>query len=402
MTSSPSVRRRVAVLFTALAFIGAACGSDDDSGSPSTAAAPSSTAPSSTSATTTVPAPVTSSGGQPTTTAGDTGPKLPEGIDTPGTLNIAISGGIQSVHVAMFAAIEGKLAEAAEHYGVKVETFLAASGSDASAALAGGSAQICVCGTARSIAAVNSGQDLEAIFNPFVGNGTVLVGAKKYESTIGGDLAGYADKTWAFASEGGTNAVAAQSVAEANGLDWGKINHVTYGDVAAGIPTLQSGRADLMAFDPVSAANAVALGVGYIIANLLDPENPVLDTSSIVSTSVWARGDFVKEYPEFVQVIVTSLVQTLHLLQDNSDSAARILDMLPKDFQDAFDDPAIWEAQWSIVKPAIGGTDGHFTDDNIESALEEAIRAKAITAADDSLRARFHNEFVDTAYEQIG
>ncbi len=400
MTSHRPLRVRAVVLLATFALVGAACGSDDsnDDATTTPVSAASTTEPvNATDPPSTSPTTPTS----PTTEATEA-PVYPDGITTPDTLNISISGGIQATHVAMFAAIEGRLADAADHYGVKIEPFLAASGADAIAALSGGSAQICVCGTVRAIAAIGSGQDLQAIFNPFVGNGTVLVGAKKYETSIGSDIAGYADKTWAFASEGGTNAIAAQSVAESNGLDWDNINYVTYGDVAAGIPTLESGRADLMAFDPVSAANAVRLGIGYIVANLLDPENPLLDTSSIVSTSVWARTDFVDEHPEFTQVIVTALVQTLLELQAESGSSGDILSALPADFQEAFDDPAIWDAQWAIVEPAINGTDGHFTDDNVTSALDEAVRAGAIPAADDSLRARFRNEFVDQAYEQIG
>jgi hypothetical protein len=99
---------------------------------------------------------------------------------------------------------------------------------------------------------------------------------------------------------------------------------------------------------------------------------------------------------------VTAHVEALQTVQANAASSTDILALLPKDFQDAFTDPAVWDAQWQIVRPAIEHNDGLYTPEIVDATLNAALKSGAITEVTDELRARFHNEYVEKAYETLG
>lgn len=325
---------------------------------------------------------------------------LPPNVKAPKSLTISLSGGLQASNAAFFAAEAGPLHDVVTKAGVQLKTVNSESGSQAMASLVGGSADICVCGTNRALAATAAGERLVGIFTPSLGNGTVVVGAKKYEATLGTNVAGYADKTWGYASTGGTNAVGAQALAESAGLTWSKTKQLAYGDIGAAIPTLQSGQAQLLAMDPAAAAKAVTVGVGYVVANLLDPQTMRKVTGDQYATAMWVRPGFLSDHPDFAQAVVTSFVQSLAALQKSS--SAQALAMMPKDFKAANNDPAAWDQLWRLVQPAIAGSDGGFHPSVIESTLKSSKAAGAIKDSTPALRAVFDDALVLKAYTQLG
>jgi ABC-type nitrate/sulfonate/bicarbonate transport system substrate-binding protein len=321
-------------------------------------------------------------------------------MDVPDTLTLSLSGGFQASNSAAFAAVAGPLAQLGKKYGVEVKTINSESGAQAISALLGGSADICVCGTPRALAATASGERLVGVFSPNVGNGTVVIGPKKDQAALGTDVTKYQRATWAYASSGGVNFNAAQAVAASAGLDFASIKQLAFGDVSAAIPTLQSGRAQLMFVDPGSAANAVDLGVGYVVTNLLDPKVMAAVTGASYDTGIWFKPDFVAKYPALVQAVVTSLVESQIKLSKASSTEALAL-MTPA-FQAANKDPKVWEQLWQFVQPSIAAADGGFRPDYVKSTLDGALKAKAIKSVTPELSAAFDDQYVAKAYQLLG
>lgn len=310
----------------------------------------------------------------------------------PKELTIAISGGLQGIFASYAAA---PLGEISKKFGVEFKLINTPGGAEAFAALAGGGASWCICGGARTIASVAQGQDVTAVFNMYQGGGVVLVGNNKYKDSIGQNVSGYAGKVWGFPSEGGTGATTAEAVARSVGINWDGLNRIAVGTAYA--PTLQTGRADIVAMDPAAAGDVIALGLGYVVYNSNVPEHADA-VGRVIGSPVVTSPKFLKQYPELSQAIVTALVQG-NLAVRNADATAALKAM--PELAKLKTKPASWEVEWNLTRPAVAGTDGSFTQKQIADTVGSA-QSTGLKKLPTNLNEVFVNTYVDEAYKSLG
>lgn len=407
-------RGRVIGVITVIALAAAACGSDKkavstSSSPPATAGATTSVAPPASSVATDASSSPSTAGTAPSvstapTTAASTVPEsIPADVPRPGSLTILTSGTqYPALFGVAFAALNGPLAEVGKQYGVDIKLQTVGSGGAAITALTSGGADMAFVSAPRVLAAIEAGENLVSVFNPFLGNVSILVGAKKYETSIGTDVSKYGDKTWALVAEGGAPAIGAQDAAVAAGLDWTKVNRVITGDDASLIPTLQSGQGDLIVTDPGPAANAVALGIGYVVSNQLDPATIASQGhGTVIGVPATVKADFVQKYPQFTQAVVTALVQSFVALQTASGPEA--LALMPQDFQKSRDGAAdVWDEEWKLSQAGMVAAFGDFPAQAITNSIDSAKTYGLITDVTDAMSSAFNSSFVDQAYKDLG
>lgn len=318
--------------------------------------------------------------------------------DAPSSISISVAGQYLSIYGPLWAANAG-FDSVASKFHTKISFSSFGSGGDALTALLGGSVQMAAGASAtQGMEAVVQGKHLSYVANIFRGGGVVLVGAKKYEASRGTDVAKYKDATFGYTAEGSTSQVFSKAVVEHAGLTWSKVNHLALGSITAFEPGLASGRADIVAMDPDSAAKTVKDGVGYpvlntnVAADFTPIAGTILDNGLIVTTSLKNK------YPKLVQALVTAFVQGLLKVRDvRSPTAA--LKVMPSAFQKAHSDPKLYALSWGYSQPAFAQTDG--------SSPAAAIAATEKAALDPDQRSKpgltqfFDNSLVDVAYQQL-
>ncbi len=281
----------------------------------------------------------------------------------PRKISIALAGGQLTMFAPLLAAMGTK---AFEKRGITIDPQSFGSGVAAFAAFAGGSTEFGLVGANQILVAGASGRDFVGIFNMYHGGAVVFVGAKKFQDR-GTDLKKYDGANWAYTGEGAVSQVFMARAAQAAGLIWEKQGRLAVGGVEAFIPSLQSGRADLVTMDMKSAAQSIKLGIGYPVLNTLDP---------VVVEPIWGRQlglplattrAFAARNPKLMQDMSDAMREALLAIQANVNDPAAILRMMPADFQEA--NRGDFAEQWALAKMAYMQTDGTFSDKAIADTV---------------------------------
>ena len=318
--------------------------------------------------------------------------------DAPSSITISAVGQYLSIFGSLWASTEG-FNSVAQRFHTKITYSVYGSGGDALTALLGGSVQIAAGASAtQGLKAAAAGKDLSYVANIFRGGGIVLVGAKKYEASRGTDIAKYANATFGYTSEGSTSQVFSQALVQHAGLSWSNTKHLALGAITAFEPALATGRADIVAMDPDSAAKAVADGVGYpvlntnVAASFAPVAGPILDNGLIVTSS------FRQQYPALVQALVTAFVQGLRKVQDVTSPTAA-LTLMPSAFQQVHSDPKLFALSWAFSQPAFAQTDGSSPADAVSATEKLALSPDQLSKP--QVKQFFDNSLVNAAYMQL-
>lgn len=251
-----------------------------------------------------------------------------------------------------------------------------------------------------SLLAAQQNQAIVSVVNMFTGGGFVLVGAKRLEASHGTDIAKYDRATWGYAAEGGGAQRGARAIAEHAGLVWANQKGVALGAVAAYEPALQSGRSDVVAMDSTSAAKAVTIGTGYVVANSNDLAlfGPI--AGPLLGNALTVTDGFRTRYPELTQALVTAYVQGLLRVRGAADAHAFYALMSPE-YRQAHPNDAMLATDWSLSRPAFLAADGSFAPDAIAATMTFA-QLSPTQQQSPLMRAMFDNRYVDGAYAQLG
>lgn len=309
----------------------------------------------------------------------------------PQKVSVAFSGGQATVFAPILVAMGTK---AFEKRGILIEVQNFGGAVPAFAAFAGGSADMAIVGPTQIMTAGGTGRDVIGFFNLFHGGAVVFMGAKKYEAARGQDLKKYDGSNWAYTAEGSVSQIFMGRAAQSVGLTWEKQGRLAVGGVAAFVPSLQTGRADLIAMDMKSGALSVKLGIGYPVLNTLDPAAVEHIWGRQLGLPLSTTRAFAAKYPKVVQDMADAMREGLLAVQNNIDNPAEILKMMPADFQEA--NRADFAEQWELVKPAFMQTDGTFS----EKALTDTVAfAKATRVLDKIDMAKFDaNKLFDNTW----
>jgi hypothetical protein len=316
----------------------------------------------------------------------------------PSSITISVVGQYLAIYGSLWAATDG-FNSVAQRFHTKISYSVYGSGGDALTALLGGSVQIAAGASAtQGLEAAAAGKSLSYVANMFRGGGVVLVGAKKYEPSRGTDIAKYANATFGYTSEGSTSQVFSAAIVQHAGLSWANTKHLALGAITAFEPALATGRADIVAMDPDSAAKAVADGVGYpvlntnVAASFTPVAGTILDNGLIVTPS------FRQQYPALVQALVTAFVQGLLKVQ-NMTSPTTALTLMPSDFQAVHNDPKLFALSWGFSQPAFAQTDGSAPADAVAATEKLALTPAQLSKP--QVKQFFDNSLVTAAYAQL-
>jgi ABC-type nitrate/sulfonate/bicarbonate transport system substrate-binding protein len=206
----------------------------------------------------------------------------------------------------------------------------------------------------------------------------IFMGAAKYAEERGPDLAKYNGSTWAYTAEGAVSQVFMIKAAQAAGLDWAKQGHLAVGTVDAFIPTLRQGRADIVTMDAKSAAQTMKLGIGYPVFNTMEPDRVEGIWGQQLGLPMVTTRQMVDQDPQLVQDVSDAVREGLVAIQRNSNDAAAVLALMPKQFQEVNkDDFAI---QWQLFRAAFA-VDGTFSDRALKDTITFAVQTGALKEA---------------------
>ncbi|HEX5118070.1 MAG TPA: ABC transporter substrate-binding protein [Pseudonocardiaceae bacterium] len=311
------------------------------------------------------------------------------------TISVAVSGSENPIFAPYLVAnAKGYFASR----GITIKQDIYESGTLAFSAFAGGSDQFCICGATQVMTANSKGRGYVGVFNQYIGGAVVFVGAKKFESSRGTDLAKYNGATWAYTAEGSVSQVFMARAADAAGIGWDKQKHLAIGAVSAFIPSLQTGRADIVAMDSASAAQAIKAGIGYAVFNTNDPRTvqPIWGRQlglPMVTTKAYASKN-----AALTQKFVDALRQGLVAVQANSADPNKVLALMPQDFQSSNKDT--FGVIWPLVKAGFGSLDGTFTQQQLGDTTNFAI-ATGVLPKGTSTAADFDNTYAQKAISEV-
>jgi ABC-type nitrate/sulfonate/bicarbonate transport system substrate-binding protein len=263
-------------------------------------------------------------------------------------------------------------------------------------ALVGGPADVAESSAVSAAKLEGTGQHVVVVFASFIGGGSIVVGAKKYQSSRGTDLAKYSGSTWGYPDPTGTAALYLQTAATKAGVNWSAQKTVAYGLNSAGLAVLQSGRLDIAEMDPSTAALTIQTGVGYMVLNTNDAKTakPVIGVQ--IGSSYVMTKSFVDKYPVLTQMLVDGWYKALRESQAAASDPARVLALFPAANQQSMSKG--WASSWALVAPAIMASNGAMSSQAVSDTLSFAERYKLLTAAQAAAAASiFDNKFIDKA-----
>ncbi len=328
----------------------------------------------------------------------------PGSIPHPDSVTLAIPGVNSSAFVPHAVAVgRGYFDEVQKKYGVTINFQDFGSGTDALAAVNGGSAMGGLIGVVQLIKVDNQNPgSLQGVLDEAQGGGVVLVANKKFEQSRGKDLSKFDGGTWGYTREGSTSQLFMKRAAEAAGLDWKKQKGVAVGAITAFISALQQGRADVVAMDPTSAAKAIDAGLGYEVFNTADYSVVGKIWGFQVNSPLIFTTDFIKQYPQLSVELVKAELRGLLDVQKNIDKPDAILKMTAPDFQKT--NTESWATQWRLTSLGFKQpVNGVFTTQAIADTVKFAVDVGILKSSEGgNVGSDFNNELVTKAYQQLG
>jgi hypothetical protein len=232
------------------------------------------------------------------------------------------------------------------------------------------------------------------IFQGGTGPGIVFVGAQRYQSSIGSNLAGYANKTWCA-----TNAVGGAPLGEAAkavGLQWPPASFASVGSVAAFLSTMQSGQCDITTMDSGSAARAEIDGLGYVVQNPNVPATQKKDFGGVESYNLaFGNQQTVRQYPVLMQKIADALVATLRFIQTNSNNPSKIYKESPAIFKAANPIDLVTQAL-TLADPSFMSANGFVVPSQLLAAQHAAVASgvSSTSVPDSQLKALINDKLI--------
>ena len=265
-------------------------------------------------------------------------------------------------------------------------------------ALVGGQADI-ASASALSFAKIEvQGEQVQAVFAPFIGGGGVFIGRKQYEASRGSDIGKYAGSTFGYPDPNGSCAFFIQAAAEHAGLNWSAQKKVAFGANSAAPAILSSGRADILCTDPSTAAAAVADGTAYVVSNTNDQKAAVPVLGLQLGDVYGMNKSFIDKYPVLTQKLVDAFYKALRAIQAVASDPAKVLALFPEADQGPLS-PG-WDQSWPLAAPAITENDGSMPQKAIDDTLAFDQKVGLLAASQiPTIREIFNNTFIQKAQQ---
>jgi NitT/TauT family transport system substrate-binding protein len=287
--------------------------------------------------------------------------------------------------------------------GLDAEVVYAGSGSKATAAVIGRSADIGATSLGDIIGAMDQGQDIKI----FIGLVTRPTGAIVINKAVAARL-GIDEKTpieqkvqafkglkFAVSTPGSGTDTQLRYVLSLYGLDTERdVEILTTGSVEASLATYAQGKADAASLSAPSAELAVIKNDGLMIVNLAAGDVPSL--AAQVDTGVWATGAWLKENPDKAVAVTAAIWQALDYAHKNNGEAGELV----RKEAWAETDKAAFDLAWQRTTPAMATTP-ELSLPYVQSLLqyrEVTEKKKASFPAEQA----FTNDYVDRAKVVLG
>lgn len=270
--------------------------------------------------------------------------------------------------------------------------------------LLGGSDQFYSPVSAAVIPAVAAGKDIKLINQLSVGGTQMLIGAIKYRSSRGKNVAAYSGGTWCYAAPGSASENAVQAGATSAGLNWSSQRGISLGSSAAFLPTMQSGECDITGEDATDAANAINQGIGYLVQNqtiksvglkVFGGRAPQL--GAVLATT----SQFANKYPALTVAIDQALIKAEMYLAYYSKNPLRIYSRMPAIYKNSNSVGSFVE-QWSLVAPSFTVGSGIFVPASIQATVDYLQKMNQIGSVSSPIAPAFLNTYTRKAYANLG
>lgn len=311
------------------------------------------------------------------------------GGDAPAVVKWGTTGiqGTSAWAVHLVAIGQGYFDEVEEEFGTTFE-FSDVGTSEALQLLDSGVVDVLGSAFATYATARVQGFDFTALVEAYERPNIAIVAGAKYEKDRGTDLAAFEDAKWGYVAPGSsTEAVARVAVTDA-GMKWEDLETVAFGQLPAGVSSLESGRLDLVSVDVGSAGGLVASGSGYVVYN----SNEEMET---IGGGPIATSSFVDKYPELTQALVDAYLKAMNTLHEVAGDPDKVLALFPEKYRELMRDG--FAEAWAITEPG-QRTDGRFDEDQIEESIDFLVDYGYIDQADRGrLDGIWTNKLVDSS-----
>jgi ABC-type nitrate/sulfonate/bicarbonate transport system substrate-binding protein len=318
---------------------------------------------------------------------GDSGGKGASGASGGGNAPKTVTFGLLPAISALpfeVAYQQGYFDDTSKKYGVKVKTTYFDSGPQLTSSMVGKSTQFLIIGPLTLIAAANKGTLDPLITSQVDGpGGVVLVGAKKYQSSRGSDLSQYKGGNWAFTSVGSTTQITMKALSQKAGLNWDSdVKGLPLGADSAMIPAMRAGRIDIASLSPNGAAEAVNLGIGYVVANAMDPSVGKPAWGNAVGTAVATTKGFADKYPAFTRDLTADINRAFEYVKTNADDPEKVYAAASPKFRSAISKEDFVVA-WQYAKLSYTGYDTQIGDTSVADTIKLAQVGGILGPSDD-------------------
>jgi NitT/TauT family transport system substrate-binding protein len=287
--------------------------------------------------------------------------------------------------------------------GLEAEVTYAGSGSKATAAVIGRSADIGVTSLGDIIGALDQGQDIK-IFAGLVSRPTGAIVINKAvaqrlgiteKTPIEQKVQAFKGLKFAVSTPGSGTDTQLRYVLSLYGLDTERdVEILTTGSVEASLATYAQGKADGASLSAPSAEVAVVKNDGLMIVNLAAGDVPSL--AAQVDSGVWATGAWLKDNPDKATAVSVAVWKALDYAHKNTAEAG---ELVRKEAWAETDKP-VFDLAWQRVTPAMAVTP-ELSLPLVQSLLqyrEVTEKKKASFPAEQA----FTNEFNDRAKQVLG
>jgi sulfonate transport system substrate-binding protein len=287
--------------------------------------------------------------------------------------------------------------------GLDDEIVYAGSGSKATAAVVGRSADIGATSLGDIIGAIDEGQDIK-IFAGLVTRPTgAIIISKDVANRLGIDantpieqkVQAFKGLKFAVSTPGSGTDTQLRYVLTLYGLDTERdVEILTTGSVAASLATFAQGKADGASLSAPSAEEAVVKNDGLMIVNLAAGDVPSL--AEQVDTGVWATNDWLKSNPDKAVAIVAAVWKALDYSHKSNTEAGELV----HNEAWAETDKDVFDLAWQRYTPAMASSP-ELPLAGIQSLLQyrEVTEGKKATFPADQA---FTNEYVEKAKALLG
>ena len=287
--------------------------------------------------------------------------------------------------------------------GLDTEVVYAGSGSKATAAVIGRSADIGVTSLGDIIGAMDQGQDIK-IFAGLVTRPTgAIIISKAVAARLGIDektpieqkVQAFKGLKFAVSTPGSGTDTQLRYVLSLYGLDTERdVEILTTGSVEASLATFAQGKADGASLSAPSAEVAVIKNDGMMIVNLAAGDVPTL--AAQVDSGVWATGAWLRDNPDKATAVSAAIWKALDYSHNSTTEAG---ELVRKEAWSDTEKP-VFDLAWQRVTPAMATTP-ELTLGPVQSLLQyrEVTEKKKATFP---VEQAYTNEFNDKAKAILG